>query len=276
MSSAMDPPSSQGGVRLMRDGVPLPAVTAAQAVSQLAHRVIGPGGRDLAPVLDWAAGGDPAEITTRYRLPPTALQRRLRILRLAGSVTPLRPSVLAELSAPDARSEQHRRARRLFAIRTPRGYLQMQVARSTDVALRVLATLGPQPIEILVDAANRSRQPTAKLPPVIAADLELGLRHRGATHDPDTGRWTAPAGTTPAERDVQLVDALRTAGPLTRVQLRQVLIAVGYTSHSPQTTIVDRHPLIRRVALNSYELLTRPAPAPHHAAGCRAAGDVGT
>jgi hypothetical protein len=33
------------------------------------------------------------------------------------------------------------------------------------------------------------------------------------------------------------------------------LIDVGYTSHSPQTTIVDRHPLIRRTAPNRYELL---------------------
>jgi hypothetical protein len=197
--------------------MPLPAVTAAQAVSQLAHRVIGPTGRDLAPVLEWAAGGDPEEITTRYGLPPTALQRRLRILRVVGAATPLRQSVLGELSAPDATTEQHHRARRIFKVRASRGQLQMRIAHSTNVALRVLATLGPQPVDILCQAANRSRQPTANLPPVTVDELELGLTHRGATHDPDTGRWTAPTGTTPAERDVRLVDALRVAGPLTRV-----------------------------------------------------------
>lgn len=239
----------------MRDGVPLPALTAAQAVSQLVHRVVGPGGRDLAPALDWARGDDAGEVTLRYGLPPTALGRRLRLLRVVGERTPLRQEVLDELSAPYARGEVYRRARRLFALPTPRGHLPMRLARSTDAALRVLAALGPLSTETLCQAVNRARQPTAALPAMKAGQLREGLRLRGATHNADSDTWAAPVGVVAADRDARLVDALRASGPLTRVQLHQVLLEVGYTARTPQSPIVDRNPLIRKTGPNRYELL---------------------
>jgi hypothetical protein len=207
------------------------------------------------PVLEWTRGGDSGVITTRYRLPSTALERRLRIVQVEGARTPLRQSVVDELSAPDAHSEMHRRARRLFALPTPAANLPMRLSRSTDVALRVLSALGPLLIEVLCEAVNRSKQPTAGLPPTTVGDLQIGLRSRSATHNPVAGTWSAPAGASPAERDVRLVAALRARGPVTRVQLHQVLLEVGYTARTPQSPIVDRNPLIRRTGPNCYELL---------------------
>ena len=238
-----------------REGVGLSARTVAEAVDELVGRVNSQG-EGAAPVLEWARGGAPDEITARHRLLPGELERRVQQLQVEGARTSLHPTVLAILSAIDATDLRHRRARQLFGLRAPRGYLPMRMSRSTDVALRVLAVLGPLPVDVLCRAVNRSRQPTATLPAMTAEELESGLRARGATLDPDASTWAVPDDVASVDRDEQLVAALRAAGPLTRVQLHQVLLDVGYTAKTPQSPIVDRNPLIQRTAPNRYELLT--------------------
>jgi hypothetical protein len=240
---------------VVRDGRPLTAQATTDAVTELVHRALASQAQDPRPVLDWAAGGDVAEIVARHGLSPATLEQQVRAVRAIGAQTPLPSSLHAELSLLNAETEQHRRVRRLFGLRAPRGHLPMRVSRSTDVAIRVLVALGPLPIDVLVGAVNRARQPTAALPAMTDAELENGLRFRAAAYDVDTGVWAAPTGTPAAERDVRLVDTMRASAPLTRVQLHQVLLRVGYTAQTPQSPIVDRNPLIRRTAPNRYELL---------------------
>lgn len=239
----------------MRDGEPLTAQTITEAVVELLHRALTAQGRDPRPVAEWAAGADVEEIAARHGLSPSDLEHLVRAVRAAGAHTPLPPAMLAELSAAGGETERQRRVRRLFGLRAPRGYLPMRLSRSTDAAIRVLVALGPLPINVLVEAVNRSRQPTAALPAMTAAELENGLRFRAATYENDKQVWAAPADTAATERDLRLVEALRDAGPCTRVQLHQVLLQVGYTAQTPQSPIVDRNPLIRRTAPNRYELL---------------------
>lgn len=239
----------------MRDGEPLTAATTTEAVAELLQRALTAQGRDPGPVTEWAAGDDVAEIAARHGLSPPDLEHLVRAVRAAGARTPLPQAMLAELSAAGGEAERHRRVRRLFGLRAPRGYLPMRLSRSTDAAIRVLAALGPLPINVLAEAVNRSRQPTAALPAMTATELENGLRFRAATYDTDKQVWAAPADTAATDRDLRLVKALRDAGPRTRVQLHQVLLQVGYTAHTPQSPIVDRNPLIRRTAPNRYELL---------------------
>lgn len=237
-----------------RDGQPLSVSTTPEAVEELIHRALGPDWASAGCVREWVDGGDPGAVAARHGLLLSGLEQLVRTVRLVGARTPLPPPVQTELSTVGLEMEQHRRVRRLFGVRAPRGYLPMRLSRSTDVALRVLAALGPLPIEVLVEAVNRSRQPTAALPAMTASELENGLRFRDAIYDPDASTWAAPKVVAAGERDVALVAAVRAAGPLTRVQLHQVLLQVGYAARTPQSPIVDRNPLIRRTAPNRYEL----------------------
>ena len=79
----------------MRDGDPLPGVSPAQVVSQLAHRVFGPLHRDrVRVVLDYhgladAAASTLAEVAARHGVTTRTVSLYVKAVRTAGATLPL-------------------------------------------------------------------------------------------------------------------------------------------------------------------------------------------
>ena len=82
----------------MRDGDPLPGMSPAQVVSQLAHRVFGPLHLDrVRVVLDYhgladRAAGTLAEVAARHGVTTRTVSLHVKAVRAAGATLPLSPT----------------------------------------------------------------------------------------------------------------------------------------------------------------------------------------
>ena len=121
----------------------------------------------------------------------------------------------------------------------------------------MLATIGPATLPTLLHAVHRSRRFKTG-PPLSIDQLRDALTGIGATQD-GHGRWHPPPQARAPQRFLALAAALGQQ-ELTRQELAQVLIDVGYTASSANGRIVTNHPLIERAGRDRYRLLTQPTP----------------
>lgn len=126
---------------------------------------------------------------------------------------------------------------------------RMAVART---GLRLLAAVGPLTLPGIADAVARSRRFRDRNPPS-DADLAGALRAVGCTVD-DQDRWRPLAGAAPTDRDQAIVT--RAAGRnLTRAEIIDILITVGYREVSATGRMSSSHPLFRRTGPDRYRLV---------------------
>lgn len=255
----------------MRDGVPLPGSTPAAVLSQLAHRVFGPLRPDRVRVmLDFhGLAGRPATSTAavaeRHHVHPATVANWTKTLAAAGARLPLTDGLTAQVARPSIAGEDHLgRARIATSLGVPppdRPVPRVQPARSgssqTDrraagIAARVLAAAGPQTVEILQAAIARSRRDRPRSTPTDAS-LAAALRMLGAVPD-EAGRWRAPPDRVVSVRD-QLLRREVTGRTLTRTAMISALVRAGYTYSYADGRAINTHPLIQRVAPNSYRLI---------------------
>ena len=78
----------------------------------------------------------------------------------------------------------------------PASLAQLRAARA---AARVLAAVGPLPLDTLLAAVTRSRRFRTRTP-LTATGLAAGLTAVGATTGPAEGLWRAPPGTAVPDR----------------------------------------------------------------------------
>ena len=270
----------------MRDGVPLPARTTPQLVSQLAYRVFGPLGTARArAMLDYhGLGGAPAgsrhDIATRYRVSHHTISAWSAALRAAGRRQPLTVELAADITRRSTPTQDHQGRVRIattFGLPPPlpphppaAPARSASHAAAADTAIRILATIGPVTLPTLLHAVHRSRR-FKPGPPLTTDQLSAALARAGATPDGE-GRWQAPAQARAPQRFRALAATLGQQ-ELSRRALAQALIAVGYTPSSAGGRIVTNHPLIQQVGRDRYRLLTehpsltrghspRPTPPP--------------
>ena len=198
-----------GTVRAVRDGDPLPGVSPAQVVSQLAHRVFGPLHLErVRVVLDYhgAAGhtaGTLIEVAARHDVTTRTVSNDVRVVRSAGETLPLSTDLVTAVTRQSRAGEDHparvRIARTLGlpepqrpgkAPVLPRDMVSANVAAAAWSAARVLTAVGPLDLGTLHAAVIRSRRFRHRTP-IIATELSIALTAAGATAGPD-GRWHAP------------------------------------------------------------------------------------
>ena len=255
----------------MRDGVPVPGSTPAAVLSQLAHRVFGPLRPDrVRVVLDFHGLADRpavsvAAVADRHHIHPTTVANWAKTLAAAGARLPLTDELAAEVSRPSSSGEDHRgRVRVATSLAVPRPGLSVHPTRparprlsQTDhrvagIAVRVLAAAGPQTLDTLQAAIARSRRDRPRPNPADTS-LTAALRTLGAVPDA-TGRWRAPPGRAASVRDQSL--RREVAGrTLTRTAMITALVRAGYTYSYADGRAINTHPLIQRVAPNSYRLI---------------------
>ena len=129
--------------------------------------------------------------------------------------------------------------------------------RAARAAARVLAAVGPLPLDTLLAAVTRSRRfrtPT----PLTAPGLAAGLTTAGATTGPD-GHWHAPPGTAVPDR-YRAIAAAAAGRDLTRQDMIAVLTAAGYSRTSAEGRMSSSHPLFTRTGPGRYALIGTPAP----------------
>ncbi len=117
--------------------------------------------------------------------------------------------------------------------------------------MRVLATAGPLPMDVLYAAVRRARRGT-------------GTATAGVGIDPVTGDGDAIA---PA-RDRALV-AIVAGRELARQEMIAALVAAGYAATSARARKISSHPLIRHVGPDRYRLLGEPSSDSHGRAQVR-------
>jgi hypothetical protein len=97
----------------VRDAVPLPGVTPAQVVSQLAHRVFGPlRARRIKIVLDYHGlltqpAGSAADIARRHHVTGPTVSNNVAAVRSAGARQPLTPMLVGEAERPSTPEDAH-------------------------------------------------------------------------------------------------------------------------------------------------------------------------
>lgn len=243
-----------------RVGVPLPALTAADAVSQLIWRVLGPSPEFVKPMLAWASGHDPD-----HDWSASQLAYRIGRVQAIGRRTPLHPAVQAQLQDPGAVSMVRRRTRRLFALPSPpapsphpAGWAQgLQV--NTRTAVRVLTALGPLTMADLHAAVARTHC-HRHTPTPNQAELGAGLTHVGADLDPSGMRWSPPVNAKPWPRDLALLaEAAAGQGAVySRVRLSPYSTPPA-TTGSPRTATPSLGiPLYRQSAATSTRYCDQP------------------
>jgi len=255
----------------MRDGVPLPGSTPAAVLSQLAHRVFGPLRPDRVRVmLDFhGLAGRPATsaaaVAKRHHLHPATVTNWAKALAAAGARLPLTDELTARVSRPSTLGEDHlgrtRIARSLGlpppdrpvppARPAPSGSSQAD-RRAAGIAVRVLAAAGPQTLSTLQAAIARSRRDRPRPTPTDAG-LTAALRTLGAAPD-ETGLWRAPPDRVVSVRDRALRREVADR-TVTRTAMIAALVRAGYTYSYADGRAINTHPLIHRVAPNSYRLI---------------------
>jgi len=209
----------------VRDSIPLPGVTPAQVVSQLAHRVFGP----LQPkrtqiVLDYHGllaqpAGSAADIARRHHVTTPTVSNNAGVVRAAGARQPLSPLLVVEAERASTPGDDHLGRVRIAATlglarpkppavvgHLPAGENDTVPAASLVVAraaARVLAAVGPLTLPVLAAAIARARKFRERRHPS-NGDLAAALRRAGCTIDAD-GRWRPPAGSLASERNQTIV-----------------------------------------------------------------------
>ena len=183
-------------------------------------------------------------------------------LTSAGRRLPLSADVATEVARRSRPDEDHlARARiaRTLGLAIPQPAiaphapvrLSQADRAAAAIAVRVLASAGPLPLDALLSAVRRARR-FDTLPIVTAVQLSIALTEAGASHD--QGTWQAPRDATAAARDRALVSIV--AGrQLARQEMIDALIAAGYTATSARANQISTHPLIRRLGPDRYRVI---------------------
>ena len=233
-----------------RDGLPLPALTAGDATTQLVWRVLGPLPARVTPILEWVSTGRAADWSDGM------IGYWTGFVRLAGRRTPLQPPAGAELTDPGRLHPVAVRQRSLFGLPEPshaRGRPStpgVRITRNARSAVRLLTAVGPLTITDLVDAHHRARQYRSD-ELLSADDLALGLTYLGAGYDPTTATWSAPAGAEATDADRQLLAALPAGQDYRRRDLVTALIEAGLSASTAHNRVAWS-PLIQKAGDNRY------------------------
>jgi len=263
--------------RRVRDGVPLPGRSPTEVLSQLAYRVFGPLHPDrVRVVLDYhGLDGQPAarlaEVAARQHVTSRTVSNHVAAVRAAGARLPLTDEVITAVTRGSIPGDDHRArvriagtlglpapAARQKPVTSSVSRVSPAQLRAARAAARVLAAVGPLPLDTLLAAVTRSRRFRTRSP-LTAPGLGAGLTAVGATTDPADGLWRAPPGTTVPGRYRAVVD---TAGgrDLTRQEMIAVLTAAGYSRTSADGRLSSSHPLFTRTGPGRYTLIGTHAP----------------
>lgn len=270
VTGVVDP---RGAAGFDRGGLPVPALTAAQAVSQVAWRALGPLRGRARSVLDWAGlaacpAGSTTDVAARHGISASTLRDRIRRVTQVGRDVPLRSAVELELTGSSTRGQDHlarRRQAALLGLTTPGPPEQPPVPRITPAhritagtVRRMLATLGPQPTDVLLAGVLRSRRARAKGPKPDETILLQAISWSGCAHLAD-GLWVLHHRQPAPTRWAQLVTAAAASGRdvHTTAQMHALLTAAGYREVTGPA--LAHHPLIERTSRNQWRIL-----APNH------------
>ena len=247
-------------------------------LSQLAYRVFGPLRPDrVRVVLDYhGLAGHPAgrlaEVAARHGVTSRTVSNRVAAVRGAGTRIPLTGEVITEVTRGSIPGDDHRarvRAAGTFGLpapvppsrqgragfATPVTPAELKAARA---AARVLAAVGPLPLDTLFAAVARSRRFRTRTS-LSATGLAAGLTGVGATASPD-GSWHPPPGTAVPARYRVIVDTADRRD-LTRQEMILVLIAAGYSRTSAGGRMSSSHPLFTRTGPDRYQVIGSAIPA---------------
>jgi hypothetical protein len=237
--------------------VPLPALDAARAASQLIWRALGPDPDRVRPVLLWLAGGDQVALEAGFTR--NQLSYRIGQTRSVGARTPVPPAITAQLADPN--DQWAARVRLLFGLHRPRpdrlipAEFAHTVAKNAATAERILAAVGPLALDEvwrMVQRTHRYRRHPMPSPEQLAE----GLRRRGAHSDGITGLWCSGNGVAVWPRDAALLATADPTAIYSRQELAALLHRAGYPSGTVRHNIIGAHPLIESMGRNQYRVYT--------------------
>ena len=254
--------------------MPLPGVTPAQVLSQLAHRLFGP----LRPkrtriVLDYHGllgrpAGSAADIARRHHVTAPTVRNNAAAVRTAGARQPLTPQLVVESERASTPEDDHLGRVRIAATlglarpeppsavrHSPAGDNDTVPAAMWAVAragVRILAAVGPLTLPVLAAAVARARR-FRERHHLSNGDLAAALRLAGCTVDAD-GRWHALIGTPTSKRN-QAIVTLAAGRDLTRQQMIHILLTAGYSRSSAEGRMSSSHPLFERTGHDRYRLI---------------------
>ena len=216
-----------------------------------------------------------AEVAARHGVTSRTVSNRVAAVRGAGTRIPLTGEVITEVTRGSIPGDDHRarvRAAGTFGLPAPvppsrqgRAGFASPVSpvsaaelRAARAAARVLAAVGPLPLDTLFAAVSRSRRFRTRTS-LSATGLAAGLTGVGATASPD-GSWHPPPGTAVPARYRVIVDTADRRD-LTRQEMILVLIAAGYSRTSAGGRMSSSHPLFTRVGPDRYRIIGSAIPA---------------
>lgn len=265
-----------GTVRFVRDGVPLAGLTPVDVLSQLTHRVFGPLHADrIRIVLDYhGADGHTAgtltEVAARHGVSTRTVSNHVRAVRSAGETLPLQAELAAAVIRSSRAGEDHLarvRVARTLGLPEPRPAekpavsardgVSSNVAAAARSATRLLAAVGPLPLDVVHGAVTRGRR-FRRRTPFTAGELEAALNAAGGVAGSD-GRWHAPTNVPVTDRYRVIVEQAAGQESLTRAGMIEILSGAGYTRSSASGRMSSSHPLFERAGPDRYRLIGTPA-----------------
>lgn len=252
-----------------RRGGPVSGLSAAEVVSQIAWRALGPVGGRARVVLDWAGlAGRPAtrqaDVAARHRVNPSTLRSWVRQVTADGQTVPLRHDIAATVSRASLREDDHLARTRQAALLGLVAPTRIPVAPFTPghrewaaTAGRMLATVGPLPVEVLHGGVLRTRRARASGPPPDRAMLVAAMQRSGIAYF-SGDRWHLRTLDEPVAppRFAALVAGARSSGrrTYTTAQMQALLTAAGYRAVTGNS--LRQHPLIERLSRDCWRVIT--------------------
>ncbi|WP_188943351.1 hypothetical protein [Nakamurella endophytica] len=193
----------------------------------------------------------------------TTLRHRIRLTQVVGRRVPLSSALISELTRPSVVGEDalaRVRVAHTFGLDIHvepqpvglRGRRSPAGAWAVRTVCNVLAAAGPQPLDVLVEAVARSR--TLIRPAPSPAELYELLAGSGTVRLGRGRLWTLVVLRPPIPPHARLLAAMGDRVYSWSAMVR-VLTELGYASVSARGRILDRHPLIRRLERNRYQLI---------------------